>query len=240
MKLRDPASFDLIMTSPPYSDQRRATYGGLAPEHYVQWFLPRSAEMFRVLKWRGSFVLNIKERVVRGERSTYVLELILALRKQGWIWTEEYIWHKKNCNPGKWPNRFRDAWERCLHFTKSRNFYMNQEAVMKPAGEWNAIRRANPSKSDGVRNLSKTGSGFGRNVSKCVLREHVYPSNVLHIAPETRNRGHSAVFPKALPEFFIKLFCPPEGFVLDPFSGSGTTMDVAESLGCNSEGIDLL
>ncbi len=29
------------------------------------------------------------------------------MRKRGWLWTEEYCWHKKNCYPGKWPNRFR-------------------------------------------------------------------------------------------------------------------------------------
>lgn len=111
-------SIDLIITSPPYADQRKEVYGGIYPDHYVEWFLPIAAELKRVLKPSGSFVLNIKERVVGGERHTYVLELILAMRKQGWLWTEEYIWHKKNCYPGKWPNRFRDAWERLLHFSK--------------------------------------------------------------------------------------------------------------------------
>src|SRR6478736_3773852 len=96
-----------------------------------------TAASTRTTTWRGScpepsgsFVLNIKEKAVDGERHTYVLELILALRRQGWLWTEEYVWHKRNCYPGKWPNRFRDAWERCLHFTRERRFKMNQEAVM--------------------------------------------------------------------------------------------------------------
>src|SRR5205823_2778069 len=120
-------SFDLIFTSPPYADRRAKTYGGIKPEKYVEWFLPRSEQMLRVLKPTGTFVLNIKEKVEKGERHTYVLELILALRKQGWLWTEEYIWHKRNCHPGKWPNRFRDAWERCLQFNKTRHFKMNQD-----------------------------------------------------------------------------------------------------------------
>ncbi len=117
---------DLIVTSPPYADQRKHTYGGVHPDKYVEWFLPIASELKRVLKKEGSFILNIKERVVDGERHTYVLELILALRKQGWLWTEEYIWHKRNSYPGKWPNRFRDAWERCLHFTKDKHFAMYQ------------------------------------------------------------------------------------------------------------------
>lgn len=45
----------------------------------------------RVLKPSGTFILNIKEKVVNGERHPYVLELILALRRQGWLWTEGYI-----------------------------------------------------------------------------------------------------------------------------------------------------
>ena len=107
-------SIDLIFTSPPYSDQRKNTYGGIHPDDYVAWFLPISEQLLRVLNPAGTFVLNIKEKVVDGERSTYVMELILAMRKQGWLWTEEFIWHKKNAYPGKCPNRFRDAWERLL------------------------------------------------------------------------------------------------------------------------------
>jgi site-specific DNA-methyltransferase (adenine-specific) len=107
-------SVDLIFTSPPYADSRVRTYGGIRPEKYVDWFLPISSELLRVLKPTGTFILNIKEKVVNGERHTYVIELILEMRKQGWLWTEEFIWHKKNSYPGKWPNRFRDSWERLL------------------------------------------------------------------------------------------------------------------------------
>jgi len=113
--------FNLIITSPPYADSRNKTYGGIKPNEYVDWFIPRSKEFF---------ILNIKEKAVNGERHPYVLELILALRKQGWLWTEEFVWHKKNCFPGKWPNRFRDAWERCLQFNKTKKFKMYQDEVM--------------------------------------------------------------------------------------------------------------
>jgi len=89
-------SVDLIFTTPPYTDQRKQTYGGFHPDDYVAWFLPISFQLMRVLKPTGTFVLNIKEKVLNGERSTYVMELILEMRKQqGWLWTEEFIWHKK-------------------------------------------------------------------------------------------------------------------------------------------------
>ncbi len=127
-------SVDLIFTSPPYADQRKSTYGAIQPTKYIEWFLPISEELLRVLKPTGSFVLNIKERIVSGERSTYVMELILEMRKQGWLWTENTFGTKKNCYPGKWPNRFRDAWERLLHFNKHKKFNMYQEEVMVPMG----------------------------------------------------------------------------------------------------------
>lgn len=234
------ASIDLIFTSPPYADRRIKTYGGIAPERYVEWFTVRSAEFLRVLKPTGTFVLNIKEKAENGERHTYVLELILALRRQGWLWTEEYIWHKKNCYPGKWPNRFRDAWERCLQFNKSRTFKMNQQAVMVPMGDWANARLKALGKNDVVRYDSQVGSGFGKNIANWLERKEAYPTNVLHLATECGNKNHSAAFPKALPEWFIKLFTDDGDWVLDPFVGSGTTCQVAQELGRNSVGIDIL
>jgi len=94
-------SVDLIITSPPYADSRKNSYGGIHPDRYVEWFLPISAQLLRVLKSTGTFILNIKEKVVDGERHPYVIELILQMRKQGWLWTEEFIWHKKNSHPRK-------------------------------------------------------------------------------------------------------------------------------------------
>lgn len=232
-------SVDLIFTSPPYADQRKSTYGGVHADLYVEWFLPRSAEFLRVLKPTGSFVLNIKERVVNSERHTYVLELILALRKQGWLWTEEYMWHKKNSYPGKWPNRFRDSWERLLHFTKTKKFQMNQDEVMVPVGDWAKDRLKNLSETDQIRDNSKVGSGFGKNISNWVGREMVYPSNVVYLATECSNTKHSAAFPIELPIWFIKLFSSPNDVVLDPFLGSGTTAVAALELGRKFIGIEI-
>jgi len=231
-------SIDLIFTSPPYADQRKNTYGGIKPDEYVDWFSPKAQEFYRVLKPRGTFVLNIKERVVNGERHTYVIELILELRKQGWLWTEEFIWHKKNSYPGKWPNRFRDNWERLLQFNKQRKFNMYQEAVMVPVGDWAKDRLSNLSETDKIRDESKVGSGFGKNISNWVGRKKVYPNNVLHLATECSNRNHSAVFPLELPSWFIKLFTAPGDIVLDPFVGSGTTTVAAVQLGRKYVGID--
>ena len=233
-------SVDLIFTSPPYADQRKQTYGGFHPDDYVAWFLPISEQLLRVLKPTGTFVLNIKEKVVNGERSIYVMELILEMRKQGWFWTEEFIWHKKNSYPGKWPNRFRDSWERLIQFNKSKQFYMNQKAVMVPMGDWSKTRLKNLSETDKIRDESKVGSGFGKNISNWLEREMAYPTNVLHLATECNNKKHSAAFPEGLPEWFIKLFTKEGDTVLDPFMGSGTTNAVAQRMRRNSIGIEIM
>jgi site-specific DNA-methyltransferase (adenine-specific) len=232
-------SIDLVMTSPPYAVRRKRTYGGVPADRYVEWFLPIADELFRVLKPTGSFVLNIKEHAVNGERHTYVMNLIIEMRKRGWIWTEEYVWHKRNACPGKWPNRFRDAWERCIHFTRAREFAMYQDAVMVPMGDWHHARLRSLKEKDNVYSASNTNSGFGKRTANWVGRKLAYPDNVLYLATENRNKGHSAVFPESLPEWFIKLFTKPGDTVLDPFMGSGTTLKVSRRLGRQSIGIDI-
>lgn len=232
-------SIDLIFTSPPCADQRQHTYGGVSPDRYANWFLPKAAQFLRVLKPAGTFILNIKERVVNGERHTYVIEMILKMREQGWLWTEEFVWHKKNSYPGKWPNRFRDNWERLIQFNKHKKFNMYQEAVMVPVGDWSKDRLAKLSETDKMRDESKVGSGFGKNVSNWLGRDKVYPTNVIHMATECSNKDHSATFPVALPAWFIKLFTRHDDIVLDPFIGSGTTALAAIQLGRNYVGIDI-
>ncbi|HDX8872744.1 TPA: site-specific DNA-methyltransferase [Klebsiella michiganensis] len=240
LKMIQSDSIDLIVTSPPYADQRKNTYGGVSADKYVEWFTPIAKELLRVTKSSGSFVLNIKERAINGERHTYVIELILMMRKLGWLWTEEYIWHKKNSYPGKWPNRFRDSWERCIHFTKSKKFNMYQEEVMVPMGDWKNSRLKNMSDTDKKRDESRVGSGFGKKIENWVARDLAYPTNVLHMATECGNRSHSAAFPESLPEWFIKLFTTEGDTVLDPFSGSGTTLKVAKAMKRNAVGIEIL
>lgn len=240
LKTLDNNSVDLVVTSPPYADRRKNTYGGIAPEKYVEWFLPISEQILRVLKPTGTFILNIKEKANNGERNAYVLELILALRKQGWLWTEEFIWHKKNCYPGKWPNRFRDSWERLLQFNKTKKFNMYQDAVMTPIGDWASGRLKKLSETDKIRDNSKSGSGFGKNISNWLNRNMVYPTNVVRFATVCNNKKHSAAFPEELPEWFIKLFTKKYDTVLDPFLGSGTTVEVAQRMERNSIGIEIM
>jgi site-specific DNA-methyltransferase (adenine-specific) len=243
---------NLILTSPPYADKRAKSYDGVNAEKYVDWFLPISLQLKRILKDDGSFILNIKEHPENGERQTYVIELILALRQQGWYWAEEYCWYKKNSFPGKWPNRFRDSWERCLHFTKNKKFKMYQDEVMVPIGDWAERRFKSMSESDFIRYTSRNNSNLGRRVANWLNRKKVYPhnvlvfekehylepSNVLEFATECSNKNHSAAFPIELPTWYIKLFTKEGDLVLDPFLGSGTTAVASVLLNRNYLGME--
>lgn len=116
---------------------------------------------------------------------------------------------------------------------------MYQEAVMIPVGDWAKDRLSRLSQTDQMRDESKVGSGFGKNISNWLGRDMVYPTNVIHMATECSNRNHSAVFPIELPKWFIRLFTQPSDTVLDPFIGSGTTAVAAIQLARNYIGIDL-
>lgn len=125
-----------------------------------------------------------------------------------------------------------------MQFNKNKKFNMYQEAVMVPMGEWASSRLKSLSETDKTRDTSKVGNGFGKNISNWVNRDKAYPTNVLHLATECNNKNHSATFPSALPEWFIKLFTKENDTVLDPFMGSGTTLLVANQMRRHAIGID--
>lgn len=214
---------DLIATSPPYADARKNHYDSIHPDEFVDWFLTFHEPFFNALKPSGSLVINIKDKVINGTRHRYVWHTIEAFSKLGWKAIDDYIWVKNNPMPGKWPSRLRDGWEYCFHLAKVDRPYMDQDAVRVPIGDWTKTRLKKLGENDLSRHNSDNKSGFGRNIQWWVDKETVLPSNVLALPLVGKNYNHPAVFPVGLPEFFIKLLCPPNGLVVDPFSGSGTT-----------------
>ena len=237
MRITEPDSVDLIMTSPPYADRRKKQYGGVTADKYVDWFMPRAVEMQRILKPEGSLVINIKENVVDGERSEYVMDIIKAMRRGGWKWIDNYIWHKLNPYPGFWPTRLKDGWEHCLHFSQSLRPNMYHKNVLLPA------------KSDTVSQINMTGRNYTHmggvdygSMAKSIKQKDgktmSLPSNVISLTNVKQDMGHPAVFPPDLPDFFIKLFTKPGDTILDPFCGAGTTLLAAARLGRKYVGID--
>lgn len=217
-------SVDLIITSPPYADRRKSTYGGVPVEFYNNWFIDIATEIKRILKPDGSFFLNLKPHCVDGERVLYVYELVIRLRNElGFRFVDEFIW-TKNGVPGRFKGRFKNAFEPVYHFSKEKDFTFNPHAVSVPMKS-DSIARARR-KASGE---SKNGSGLAgmRDNESMKNRKLALPSNHLHI-PQKSNQHtiqskHPAVFPVELPEFFIKAFSNEGDIVLDPFIGSGTT-----------------
>jgi site-specific DNA-methyltransferase (adenine-specific) len=218
---------DLIMTSPPYADARKKQYGGVNPDYYAEWFSTFHEGFWNILKPTGSFVINIKDKVVNGIRHRYVWETIQKLTSLGWHCIDDYIWVKKNPMPGYWPTRLRDGWEYCFHLSKTKTPYINQDAVRQPTKESTKKRINYLSEKYKYRYASENQSGFGNNLSHYINKEKVLPSNVLTISSISKSKKHPAAYPIDLPRFFIKLLSPPGGLILDPFAGSGTTGQAA-------------
>ena len=230
--------FNLIVTSPPYADARKKHYDSIKPEEYQSFILSFHDQFWRVLAENGSFVLNIKDKIVDGVRNRFVWKTILALSELGWHCVDDYLWIKPNAMPGYWKNRLRDEWEYCFHMTKQKQFAMYQKAVMKPMGNWAEKRLAKLTGKSNQRHNSENNSGFGRDLRNWKNKKLVLPGNAVSVPLVGKNMGHPSVFPVGLPEFFIKLFTKPHDNVLDPFAGSGSTGVAAELLKRNVTLID--
>jgi site-specific DNA-methyltransferase (adenine-specific) len=225
---------DLLVTSPPYAEQRKESYGGIPEDEYPDWMLSVVQAGMKILKPSGSFVINIKEHVNAGVRSLYVLETVLRLAKE-FRFVEEFIWNKTNPFPTGNKKRLKDGFERCLHFTKSENFQFFPDAVRaKSTSKWAGSNERRKNKG-----AFATSNGSKMDMSRRITGELVRPSNVITLPSSRINIGHPAAFPVELPEFFIRLMTKEGNVVVDPFMGSGTTGLAARRLGRNFLGIEL-
>lgn len=249
-------SVDLVMTSPPYGDARKNTYGGIHPDNYIEWFKPIARQIYRLLKPSGSFILNIGDNTVDGETHLYTYEIPIVLKRElGFKFIDPFVWHKKNPVCGKYKNRFKPAWEFCYHFSKSLELTFNPYAVaekMKQQSIDRALRQkehcldkslTGSGFTSAARNIQRrirnNGSNFGTDDERLNSLEVALPSNVLFLSGESVNVGHSAPYPIELPTFFIKAFTNEGCVVLDPFAGSGTTLRACRLLNRNCIGIDI-
>lgn len=109
-----------------------------------------------------------------------------------------------------------------LQFNKAKHFHMYQEEVMVPweIGKNHCFK--NLSETDKIRDNSKVGSGFGKNISNWIDREMAYPSNVLHLATECNNKNH---MPHSQRNYQNGLsFHKRRRYCFDPFMGSGNNI----------------
>lgn len=225
LKTFDDNSIDMVITSPPYADRRKKTYGGIPEDQYVDWFIPIAKEIKRILKPTGSFFLNIKPHTKNGERVLYVFDLILKLKREvGFMFIDEICW-TKNAFPGNLRGRFKNGFEPVYHFTKEKpsKITFNPLACGTPIKEESIARTYR--KQCGA---PENGSGMtGMNTTNIRNLNLARPSNVINVNNVsnqfTLKSKHSATFPVGLVDFFVKSFTNENDIVLDCFAGSGTT-----------------
>ena len=226
---------DLVVTSPPYAEQRSATYGGISEDDFPEWITSVAKEIYRILNPSGSFIMNIKENVNSGARSTYVMKSVLAL-SEVFVWNETYIWHKTNPFPTGSKKRLKDGFEYCYAFSKTTDYKFNPDSVLVKSDS-KYLESEKRRKNTGEHN---TNNASGMNMSSRPCSDYVRPSNVISFPTDSANHDHPATFPIELPMFFIKLLSDEGDIVYDPFCGSGTTLVAADSLNRKYIGTDIV
>jgi site-specific DNA-methyltransferase (adenine-specific)/site-specific DNA-methyltransferase (cytosine-N4-specific) len=224
-------SVDLFITSPPYDGQPKYGNGEkYERDWYEGFFLDVTAEIHRTLKPHGSFVLNYRSKRHGDERGVLQYEMIFWLRRQGFLFCEDFIWGKPSPPPGRFNRFLKDAVEYCFQFAKSSRWQFFPENCLSPA-RWDAKDRERRKKlaHNYVRANAQSGQGRKRVQAG---PDMVRPSTLLHLEPEfsPNPSKHPARFPLELPTFFIKLLTKPGQLVVDPFGGTGTTALAAEML----------
>jgi DNA modification methylase len=185
----------------------------------------------------SAYFLNIKEHAEDGQRNLYVKDLFIAhVRQWGWRFVDEFCWRKTdNGVPGGWNNRFKNAWEPIAHFSRGEAIKFHPFAVGHRSEDCFDYSPNNPKSTSGS-GLLGTGAR-GDAACKASSRDEdgrhagiARPSNVIEAKSESSQGSHSAPFPRAIPEFFIKAFSDPGDVIWDPFLGSGTTLVAAGAL----------
>ena len=188
--------------------------------------------------------------------------LAFAMRTDGWFWRQCNVWAKPNGMPESVSDRSTVSHEYVLHFSKSNDYFYNDEDARTPAQPSSELRlkqniedqagsaRANggnktngPMKAVfGGRNKAAgygTRRASGREDEGKYLERGCNLRSVWWVSPASYDEGHYAVMPDLLAEICITCGSAEGGTVLDPFGGAGTTGLVADRLKRNAILIEL-
>ncbi len=243
----DDGSVNLLITSPPFSLQRKKDYGNAEQNEYIEWLAQFSRLIHRKLTDDGSFVLDIGGAYEKGvpTRSLYNFRVALHLCDEiGFFLAQDFYWF----NPSKLPSPIEWVNKRKL---RAKDAVNNLWWFSKTAWPKANISKVLVEYSGRMKKLLKNPQGFyspakrpsGHDIGNAFARDNggAIPSNLLQI-PNTESNGkylggckaagvepHPARFPAKLPEFFIRFLTDPGDLVVDIFGGSCTTGQVAEA-----------
>jgi len=229
-------SVDAVITSPPYAQQRKATYGGIPEAEYPAWTVAWMEQAKRILKPDGSVVINIRPHIRNGQISDYTLRTRLAVRDAGWCEVDELIWFKRNGMPTGSPRKPRRAWESLHWFAPHGQPWSDAKALGK-SSQWETGTHKGRAHRLGWEHAIH-GSGKTNDIKR------VSDVAEINVGRPSKSDGaivtHPATYPWQLAQWVAKLACPPGGVILDPFSGSASTGVAAIRNGYDYIGIDAM
>lgn len=247
-----PSEFvDTVVTSPPYFAQRdyqddRQIGREAHPDEFLERLVNVFMEVHRVLKSTGSAWIVMGDKYLDGRLLGTPWRLALALQDRGWWLRSDVIWHKPNAMPSPVSNRPTTDHEYVFFLTKNSDYYYSADAIREPHVTFSAESKMRGGRKHlGVRGgTPEKGKNKGQsNLHDGRWDQAFHPKGrnkrTVWSIPLSKFRGaHFAVFPEKLVETCISATCPEAGIVLDPFSGSGTTLVVADRLKRQALGVD--
>lgn len=249
----DSSSVNCIVTSPPYFWMRDYGVAGqygleATPQQYIDTLLKLTAELHRVLADDGTLWLNIGDAYSQRKavRLSSHQEGLHGSRGARPSWKESRAAGRarmsvENIIDGApiqekslmmLPERVAigmidQGWMLRNRVTWAKTFCTPDPAPDRLAG-----------KSEPILMFAKSSRyHFDRDALDSLSADG--PTDVWHMPASSGKGIHTASYATALPERCLTAGCKPEGVVLDPFSGSGSTMTAALALGHRYVGIDL-
>ena len=237
----------LIFTSPPFPLVVPKKYGNKIGEDYLNWMADLAPRLTKLLKPKGSMVIEIGNAWDKGipTMSTLPLKTLMAVADSADLKIcQQLVWHNtaKLPGPATWVNvkreRVTDSFTHIWWYSPSEHPKASNKRVLQPYknGMLNLLKtkKYNPGTRASGHNISKTGflkQNKGAIPSSAILMANTsVDQNYRDWCKKKGIDMHPARMPIGLADFFIKFLTTPGDIVLDPFSGSCTTGKSAEEL----------